>query len=263
MNAETKDLDKRDIITIILAEYVALRQEIISCLTAQYQVLAFGIPAIGTIFIAGFNWWSKEISILIFTIAIPYLVIMFLLFWGNQVARMNRAGAYISDFIESKLEILAGNDYRKFLSPLEESMSEFELPPLSSEIKEQFGGDKRAESIEETFESILGWETWLRSKGLRQLYKSFKLWRYHPYTQLSIIWASFFLYWISIIIGVVQISLYANGFLSTKIGLIFGLIIIWLIIFMVIVIKLKNVAIGKRLDPAADYIRWRYTKRIL
>jgi len=187
MNAEIKDLGKRDIIQIILTEYIALRQEIICCLTTQYQALAFGVPVIGAAFVAGFNWWGREISILIFSIVIPYLILMCLLFWGNQVARMNRAGAYISDFIESKLEILAGEEYRRFFPQLKEPSSEFKLPSLSWELKEQFGGDKRVESIEETFRSVLSWETWLRSKGLQQFYKSFKPWKYYPYTQLSVI----------------------------------------------------------------------------
>jgi hypothetical protein len=263
MNAEIKDLGKRDIIQIILTEYIALRQEIICCLTTQYQALAFGVPVIGAAFVAGFNWWGREISILIFSIVIPYLILMCLLFWGNQVARMNRAGAYISDFIESKLEILAGEEYRRFFPQLKEPSSEFKLPSLSWELKEQFGGDKRVESIEETFRSVLSWETWLRSKGLQQFYKSFKPWKYYPYTQLSVILTSFLLYWISVSMGAVQISLYSNLNLYTKIGLTLGLIVVWLIIFEIVGIKLKNVATRKRLDPAAKYIQWRYKSRIL
>jgi len=263
MNVEVKGLDKRDIIQIILNEYVALRQEIICCLTTQYQTLAFGFPVIGAAFIAGFNWWGKEISILIFSLVIPYLIIMCLLFWGNQVARMNRAGAYISDFIESKLEILTGKEYRKFLPRLEKFASEFKLSPLPVKLKEQFGGDKRVESIEETFRSVLSWETWLRSKGLRQFYKSFKPWKYYPYTQLSIILINFLFYWISVSIGVAQINLYSSLCLYTKIGLTLGLIMVWLIICGIIGIRLKNVATCKRLDPAAEYIRWRYKSGIL
>ena len=256
-------MDKQDIITIILAEYVALRQEIICCLTTQYQALAFGIPVIGAAFIAGFNWWTKETSILIFSIVIPYLILMCVLLWGNQVARMNRAGAYISDFVESKLETLVGREYRRFLPPFEEPISEFKLPSLPCELKEQFGGDKRVESIEEVFRSVLGWETWLRSKGLRQFYESFRPWKYYPYTQLSIILLMFSLYWVSIGIGAAQISLYSNYFLYMKISLLLGIILFWLIIFGIVGIRLKNVATRKRLDPAAGYIQWRYKNKTL
>lgn len=262
MGREIKGLDKRDIVSIILAEYVALRQEIICCLTAQYQVLAFGIPVIGAAFIAGFNWWGKENSILIFSVVIPYLIIMCMLFWGNQVARMNRAGAYISDFIEGKLEILAGKEYQKLLPQLEKLRSGFRLSPLPSELKEQFGGDKREESIEKTFGSILGWETWLRSKGLKQFYISFKPWKYYPYTQLSIILVSFLLYWVSISIGLAEISLHPDFYLHIKIGLITGLIIVWSTIFGIVGMTLKNVATRKRLEPVAEYIQWRYRSSI-
>jgi hypothetical protein len=79
-----------------LAEYTALREEIIATMKTQDGGLRFGVAALGIVSAAGFNVWEDTAAAaLIFLFVIPFVSVVVLTVWMGEVTRMMRAGKYI------------------------------------------------------------------------------------------------------------------------------------------------------------------------
>lgn len=87
-----------------LEEYKSLRTESLESMKGQQTTLRFGTATITILISAGFNIWDQN-SILpeiIFWVFNPVLCYLVLIIWIGGVARMMRAGLYISN-IEKKI----------------------------------------------------------------------------------------------------------------------------------------------------------------
>jgi hypothetical protein len=103
----------RDIaeVEVLLKEYETLRQESLNALNNRSQVTAFGLGAIGVLAAGAFNLKNEAAVLLVFNGAIPLLVIFTLTLWMDEVERARRAGRFLANTVEQKVE-------RKFGHPV-------------------------------------------------------------------------------------------------------------------------------------------------
>lgn len=93
-----------------LEEYKSLRTESLESMKGQQTTLRFGTATIAILISAGFNIWEQN-SILpeiIFWVFNPILCYLIHIIWIGEVARMMRAGLYISK-IEKKINSFIDN----------------------------------------------------------------------------------------------------------------------------------------------------------
>lgn len=84
-------------LTPALEEYKSLRAESLASMANQQSTLRIGIGAVGVVIAAGFNLWEKTLlPDVIFLIYNPVICYLALLIWVGEVARMMRAGYYLS-----------------------------------------------------------------------------------------------------------------------------------------------------------------------
>jgi hypothetical protein len=89
-------------INVIMEEYRTLRTESLDSMKGQQATFNIGIATIGFLIGAAFNFWEKNlVSGLIFLAFIPLACYIVLFVWIGEVARMMRAGYFIS-LIEKK-----------------------------------------------------------------------------------------------------------------------------------------------------------------
>ncbi len=90
-------------IEIAIEEYKTLRAESIEAIKTQQTTLKFGTAIAGAVILSGFNLWNKTLlPDLIFLIFIPILCYLVLVIWIGEVARMMRAGYYLT-LVEKKI----------------------------------------------------------------------------------------------------------------------------------------------------------------
>ncbi len=115
MNNTLKSDQKRDtqitneLRTEILAEYSALRNEILKRLEIRNQILTFTLIIAGTIFTFGSN---NNVTVLVLLIY-PLLALCLVLAWMHSDVRAGELGDYIRTNIEKKLEGLEWENYIK------------------------------------------------------------------------------------------------------------------------------------------------------
>lgn len=93
--------DEQNWLTIALAEYSAIRAEIVQALQAQHAIVSYGASAlavltavaIGTA--AGGATKSDGLITFLFLVLNPLLVVVIFMVWGSEVLRMQRAGMYL------------------------------------------------------------------------------------------------------------------------------------------------------------------------
>jgi hypothetical protein len=94
---------KKDWVDIALEEYKTLRTESLEALNGQQSTLKFGTTIAGAIVLSGFNLWDKTfLPDIIFLVFIPLICYIILVIWLGDVARMMRAGYFIT-LIENKI----------------------------------------------------------------------------------------------------------------------------------------------------------------
>lgn len=92
-------------ITIAIEEYKTLRLESIEAIKTQQNTLKLGTAIASAVVISGFNLWDKTLlPDLIFLVFIPILCYIILVIWIGEVARMMRAGHYLT-IVENKISI--------------------------------------------------------------------------------------------------------------------------------------------------------------
>ncbi|MCX5894007.1 MAG: hypothetical protein NTW80_13775 [Deltaproteobacteria bacterium] len=86
-----------------IEEYKTLREESVTSISRQQQIVSIGRATIGVLLLAACNNWEKplvpEIILLLF---LPIITYLFFLIWIGEVMRMLRAGSYLRN-IENKI----------------------------------------------------------------------------------------------------------------------------------------------------------------
>lgn len=94
---------KKNWVDIALEEYKTLRTESLDALKSQQSTLRFGTAMAGAVVLSGFNLWEKTfLPDIIFLIFIPLICYVVLVIWLGDVARMMRAGYFLTQ-IEKKI----------------------------------------------------------------------------------------------------------------------------------------------------------------
>jgi hypothetical protein len=98
-------LSDQNWLTVALAEYSAVRAEIVQALQAQHAIVSYGASvlalstavAIGTAGDAstGDDTAGGDLETFLFLVANPLLVVVIYMLWGSEVLRMQRAGTYL------------------------------------------------------------------------------------------------------------------------------------------------------------------------
>src|SRR2546429_504898 len=83
---------------LVIAEYNALREQILKCRESQHQILTFSILVLGTIMTIGYNAANSAI-ILIY----PILALFFAAIWLENSLESEIIASYIQRSIESKV----------------------------------------------------------------------------------------------------------------------------------------------------------------
>lgn len=89
-----------DIMPILVAEYTALREEILKRIEIQHQVISFTLIALGTILTVGFQ--TKNASIMLIY---PVLALFLSALWLSNEHGVHKAASYIEKKIEVKVGI--------------------------------------------------------------------------------------------------------------------------------------------------------------
>jgi hypothetical protein len=88
-------------ITVMLAEYSAVRAEVIQALQSQHAIVSYGVSVVGLLSAvaigtaAGAEQTGRELVAFVFLILNPLLVVVIFMVWGSEVLRMHRAGMYL------------------------------------------------------------------------------------------------------------------------------------------------------------------------
>src|SRR5579859_4948694 len=88
--------------TIHLAEYQALRAEILNRFNVQHQLFSLAIIAAGTIFVASIQNPNPTVGAILI-LGYPVLSLFLAAGWGHQDRRVWQAGTYIRERIETAL----------------------------------------------------------------------------------------------------------------------------------------------------------------
>jgi hypothetical protein len=88
---------------VSMEEYKTLREESLSSMKGQQTIFNIGTATMGVLVASAFNFWDKPLlSGLILMAFIPLTAYLILFIWIGEVARMMRAGYFIS-LIEKKI----------------------------------------------------------------------------------------------------------------------------------------------------------------
>jgi hypothetical protein len=93
VDAEQTDAIAERVFQARIAEYVSVREELISAIANQHLVLTFGSASIVGVFVAGFLTWNEAIVPAVF-FAVPPIAVWVLAMWLAEVVRMLRAVAF-------------------------------------------------------------------------------------------------------------------------------------------------------------------------
>lgn len=108
--SENNTISEKDWLPIILEEYKSLREESLDAGNNAQSVIKFGMTAVSFVVAAGINVWSlNPLPTLVFLIFIPLLCYLILTIWVGEFARRMRAGKFIIDHIEKKVNIICDN----------------------------------------------------------------------------------------------------------------------------------------------------------
>jgi hypothetical protein len=92
-----------DWIKTAMEEYKTLREESLTSLTRQLQILSIGGATIGVILLAAINGWEKvPFPKTVFMYVIPGVLLLIFIIWLTEVFRMRRAGRYLVN-LENKI----------------------------------------------------------------------------------------------------------------------------------------------------------------
>lgn len=238
--------EKFKILDLITAEYVSLRKEIDMCSNHQYNTLWVSTTAIGTALGAAAVFWesTKMAASLILLVVIPFLVMMFLVLWGNEIARMMRAGEYINFFIEHKIRAIYPDFMDELSKTIEGKRRRSRLDPLENKTADR----EIIESENVAFRNVICWEHWIRSKGYKKVYQGFYEWLYK-----DIIVTMTIVFIFSAGTGTFVFCVVVKAmpmFVSVVINL--AILIVWVVIWWLIVPKLWGVTGHCTLDKLKD-----------
>lgn len=91
---------------LALAEYKALRDEILTTMETQQGTLRFGTAALSILAVGSLNVWEDElVTTLAFLFAVPFLSKLVITIWMGEVTRMMRAGDHLVG-VESRFQEL-------------------------------------------------------------------------------------------------------------------------------------------------------------
>lgn len=95
--AVLSDERSRFAVEVLMEEYKALRQEVVTSITAQAQLLTFGWAAVGVLTVAGTSLRDRSAlsSMLVFLGLLPVVCYLGLQMWLGEVIRMLRVGAHL------------------------------------------------------------------------------------------------------------------------------------------------------------------------
>jgi hypothetical protein len=100
-----------DRVTVALAEYHALRHEIVASLGMQQTTLSFSTLALGGVAAAGFHALPADkdasLPLLIFLLIVPLVSYVSLFIWLGEYARTTRAGSFLRG-VEERINGLVG-----------------------------------------------------------------------------------------------------------------------------------------------------------
>lgn len=89
---------------LALAEYNALREEILTTMQTQQGTLRFGTATLSILVIGALNVWDDElVASLAFLFAIPFLANLVITIWMGEVTRMMRAGDHLAE-VEARFQ---------------------------------------------------------------------------------------------------------------------------------------------------------------
>jgi hypothetical protein len=92
-----------DWLSIVMEEYKTLRTESIESMKMQQSILQYGAATMEIIIVADFNVWDKPLlSEIVFLFLLPAVVYLVSIIWTGEVARMFRAGSFLSG-LEKKI----------------------------------------------------------------------------------------------------------------------------------------------------------------
>ena len=114
---------------LVIAEYTALRQEVLGSLAAQQTIMNYGLATVATVFVGNFYLLGQAApttdtsaitAVVLFAnlLLIPGVVFSLTLAWFGELARVERAGAYIrglEDELRARVVIGAGPSGRAAL----------------------------------------------------------------------------------------------------------------------------------------------------
>jgi hypothetical protein len=92
-----------DWLSVAMEEYKTLRAESIESMKMQQSILQYGAATMGIIIIGGFNVWNNPfLPEIVFLFILPAVVYLVSIIWIGEVARMFRAGSFLSE-LEKKI----------------------------------------------------------------------------------------------------------------------------------------------------------------
>lgn len=104
MSADRSEAESLISVNIRLAEYSALRAEILKRFEIQFQLVSLAVIAAGTIFIAGIQSSDHRVGAVL-TLGYPILALFLATAWGHNDRRVWQLGTYIREHIETALGV--------------------------------------------------------------------------------------------------------------------------------------------------------------
>lgn len=95
------------LLSTILEEYKTIRDEGMTAIKNQQNILQFGLAGVVALIVAGFSIWNnRDIAAMIFMLVIPLINYIILTLWYCELIRMIRASFYIKTKVEPKINKL-------------------------------------------------------------------------------------------------------------------------------------------------------------
>jgi hypothetical protein len=94
-------------VSLLLEEYRALRAEVSGSLQAQHAALSYGVAALALFIVGVSSAWDKSAALtgVGLMIGLPIGIAFVLTIWSTEVSRMKRAGAYMCDYLEPRIDL--------------------------------------------------------------------------------------------------------------------------------------------------------------
>jgi hypothetical protein len=88
----------RDLTSLVLAEYTAIRNEIQTALSNQQSALSVGAATLGLLAAVGARFWPDDLVLggLVFSLAVPAACAMAVRMWYGELLRIARAARFIA-----------------------------------------------------------------------------------------------------------------------------------------------------------------------